>query len=129
MPGCEVKPSASQPLAQFPEYLVPFRSHQGEREKNELPIRRCQGCEDSRQHEKRLFHEGTKFFLVRIVNQRHKEPSKVIERRFDLTLIRKLEAIMDPKWNTIVDNIAIRIGMVVVGFGVWLAVSYGLLSA
>jgi hypothetical protein len=39
------------------------------------------------------------------------------------------EAIMDPKWNTIVDNIAVRIGMVVVGFSVWLAVSYGLLSA
>ncbi len=36
---------------------------------------------------------------------------------------------MDPKWNSIVDHIAVRIGMLIVGFGVWLAVSYGLLSA
>jgi len=36
---------------------------------------------------------------------------------------------MDSKWNAIVDNIAVRIGMVIVGFSVWLAVSYGLLSA
>jgi hypothetical protein len=35
---------------------------------------------------------------------------------------------MDAKWNRVVDNIAIRIGMVVVGFGLWLAISYGLLS-
>jgi hypothetical protein len=36
---------------------------------------------------------------------------------------------MDPKWNNLVDNMAVRIGMVVVGFALWLAVSYGLLSA
>jgi len=40
-----------------------------------------------------------------------------------------MEAVMDSKWNAIVDNIAVRIGMVIVGFSVWLAVSYGLLSA
>jgi hypothetical protein len=36
---------------------------------------------------------------------------------------------MDAKWNAILDNMAVRIGMVVVGFGVWFAVGYGLLAA
>jgi hypothetical protein len=36
---------------------------------------------------------------------------------------------MDAKWNKIIDNAAVRIGMVVAGFGVWLVVSYGLLAA
>jgi hypothetical protein len=36
---------------------------------------------------------------------------------------------MDAKWNNIVDNTMVRIAMVVVVFGAWLAVSYGLLSA
>ena len=36
---------------------------------------------------------------------------------------------MDAKWNAIVDNTAVRIGMVVAKFTVWLAVTYGLLSA
>ena len=36
---------------------------------------------------------------------------------------------MDAKWNNIVDNAAVRIGMVVTGFGIWLALSYALLSA
>jgi hypothetical protein len=36
---------------------------------------------------------------------------------------------MDAKWNNVVDNIAVRIGTLVVGFAVWLAVSYGFLSA
>ncbi len=36
---------------------------------------------------------------------------------------------MDAKWNNVVDNTAVRIGMVVAVFGVWLAVSYGLLAA
>ncbi len=35
---------------------------------------------------------------------------------------------MDAKWNNIVDNIAVRIGMVLVGFSVWFAVSYELLA-
>lgn len=36
---------------------------------------------------------------------------------------------MDAKWNNIVDNLAVRIGALVVGFGIWLAVSYVLLAA
>jgi len=36
---------------------------------------------------------------------------------------------MDAKWNNIVDNPAVRITMVIVAFGVWFAVSYGLLAA
>jgi CO dehydrogenase/acetyl-CoA synthase alpha subunit len=40
-----------------------------------------------------------------------------------------LEDVMDAKWNDIVDNTMVRIGMVVVGFGAWLAIGYGLLAA
>jgi hypothetical protein len=36
---------------------------------------------------------------------------------------------MDPKWNNVVDNMAVRIGMMLAVFGMWLAVSYGLLAA
>jgi hypothetical protein len=39
------------------------------------------------------------------------------------------EDVMDAKWNNIVDNTMVRIAMVVVGFGAWLAIGYGLLSA
>jgi hypothetical protein len=39
------------------------------------------------------------------------------------------EDVMDAKWNNIVDNTMVRIGMVVVGFGAWLAIGYGLLAA
>ena len=39
-----------------------------------------------------------------------------------------LEAVMDAKWNDIVDNTMVRIGMVVIGFGAWLAIGYGLLA-
>ena len=42
---------------------------------------------------------------------------------------RFLEDVMDAKWNDIVDNTMVRIGMVVVGFGAWLAIGYGLLAA
>jgi hypothetical protein len=35
---------------------------------------------------------------------------------------------MDAKWNKIVDKPVVRIAMVVAGFGIWLALSYGLLS-
>jgi hypothetical protein len=35
---------------------------------------------------------------------------------------------MDAKWNNIVDNAAVRISMVVVGFAAWLAISYSLLK-
>jgi hypothetical protein len=37
--------------------------------------------------------------------------------------------IMDAKWNSVIDNMAVRIGLVVVGFSVWLALGYSLLSA
>ncbi len=36
---------------------------------------------------------------------------------------------MDAKWNNIVDNTAVRIVMIVVGFGTWLAIGYGILAA
>ena len=36
---------------------------------------------------------------------------------------------MDAKWNDIVDNPMVRIGMMVIGFGAWLAIGYGLLAA
>lgn len=36
---------------------------------------------------------------------------------------------MDAKWNNIIDNPAVRIAMMIVGFGVWFALSYGLLAA
>jgi hypothetical protein len=36
---------------------------------------------------------------------------------------------MDAKWNNIVDHPAVRIAMVIAGFGVWFALSYGLLAA
>ena len=36
---------------------------------------------------------------------------------------------MDAKWNNIVDNAVVRITMVVVGFGAWLAIGYTLLAS
>lgn len=36
---------------------------------------------------------------------------------------------MDAKWNNIVDNGLVRIGMVAAAFVIWVAVSYGLLAA
>ena len=35
---------------------------------------------------------------------------------------------MSAKWNDVVDNTLVRIGMVVVAFGAWFAISYKLLS-
>ncbi len=35
---------------------------------------------------------------------------------------------MDAKWNNIVDNALVRTTLIVLGFGAWLAISYGLLS-
>ena len=45
------------------------------------------------------------------------------------TIADHLEAVMDAKWNNIVDNTMVRIAMVVVAFGAWLAIGYGLLAA
>jgi hypothetical protein len=35
---------------------------------------------------------------------------------------------VDAKWNSIIDNLAVRTGLLLLGFGAWLAISYGLLS-
>jgi len=35
---------------------------------------------------------------------------------------------MDAKWNDIADNIAVRLGAVIVVFGAWIVASYTLLS-
>jgi hypothetical protein len=35
---------------------------------------------------------------------------------------------MDAKWNNVIDNTMVRIAMVAVGFGAWLAIGYGLMS-
>jgi hypothetical protein len=35
---------------------------------------------------------------------------------------------MDARWNKVVDNIAVRITLVAVGFGAWLVITYGLMS-
>jgi hypothetical protein len=40
-----------------------------------------------------------------------------------------LEIIMDAKWNNIVDNGLVRIGMLAAAVALWVAVSYALLSA
>ena len=35
---------------------------------------------------------------------------------------------MDAKWNKVVDNFAVRAGMLVLAFGAWLAIAYGVLA-
>ena len=50
-------------------------------------------------------------------------------RQKSAATIDPLEAVMDAKWNNIADNTMVRIGLVVVGFGAWLAIGYGLLAA
>ena len=35
---------------------------------------------------------------------------------------------MDAKWNNIADNVVVRTVLLLVGFGAWLAISYGLLT-
>jgi hypothetical protein len=35
---------------------------------------------------------------------------------------------MDAKWNNIIDNLPVRVTLLLVGFGVWLAITYGLLA-
>jgi hypothetical protein len=36
---------------------------------------------------------------------------------------------MDAKWNNVIDKISVRLLLLAVGFGVWLAISYGVLAA
>jgi hypothetical protein len=35
---------------------------------------------------------------------------------------------MDAKWNNVVDNFVVRVTLIALGFGAWLAIGYGLLS-
>jgi len=41
----------------------------------------------------------------------------------------KLEDVMDAKWNEVIDRFSTRLLLLAVGFGVWLAISYGVLAA
>lgn len=36
---------------------------------------------------------------------------------------------MDAKWNNIIDKFSVRALLLAVGFGVWLAISYGVLAS
>jgi hypothetical protein len=36
---------------------------------------------------------------------------------------------MDAKWNNVIDRFSVRLLLLAVGFGVWLAISYGVLAA
>jgi hypothetical protein len=35
---------------------------------------------------------------------------------------------MDAKWNRVIDRLAVRTALLLMGFGAWLAISYGLLA-
>ena len=35
---------------------------------------------------------------------------------------------MDAKWNKVIDKLTVRTALLMLGFGAWLAVSYGLLA-
>ncbi len=35
---------------------------------------------------------------------------------------------MDAKWNNVIDRASVRISMVVLAFGAWLAISYSLMK-
>ena len=36
---------------------------------------------------------------------------------------------MDAKWNDVIDRFSVRVALLAVGFGVWLAISVGILAA
>jgi hypothetical protein len=36
---------------------------------------------------------------------------------------------MDAKWNDVIDKFSVRMALLTVVFGVWLAISYGVLAA
>jgi len=65
---------------------------------------------------------GTKFPFIRITNQRLPDTSKRQAAEMDL------EAIMDAKWNKVIDKLTVRMALLVVGFGAWFAISYSLLA-
>jgi len=75
---------------------------------------------------KKVLQDGTYFRGGRITNQELQTSSKQLQHENKQIF---LEDVMDAKWNNIVDNTMVRIGMVVVGFGAWLAIGYGLLAA
>ncbi len=75
---------------------------------------------------KKVLQDGTYFRGGRITNQELQTSSKQLQHENKQIF---LEDVMDAKWNDIVDNTMVRIGMVVVGFGAWLAIGYGLLAA
>ena len=85
--------------------------------------RRMARPEGSEQSKKIFLHPGTKLFSLRIVNQKVPGTSKEITER------QNLEALMDAKWNNVIDRFSVRVGLLVVGFGIWLAISYGILAA
>jgi len=35
---------------------------------------------------------------------------------------------MDAKWNKVIDRLAVRTALLIMGFGAWLVISYGLLA-
>jgi hypothetical protein len=61
----------------------------------------------------------------RITNQELQTSSKRVQHEKN----KISGGVMDAKWNNIVDNTMVRIAMVVVGFGAWLAIGYGLLAS
>jgi hypothetical protein len=58
---------------------------------------------------------------MRIVNQKVLKPSKLMQQG--------LEIKMDAKWNNVIDRFSVRLALLAVAFGVWLAISYGVLAA
>jgi hypothetical protein len=75
---------------------------------------------------KKLLQKGTYFPGRRITNQELQTPVKRFQREDKRNFSG---GVMNAKWNNIVDNTMVRIAMVVVGFGAWLAIGYGLLAA
>jgi hypothetical protein len=43
--------------------------------------------------------------------------------------MQTLEIEMDAKWNNVIDRFSVRVALLAVAFGVWLAISYGVLAA
>ncbi len=35
---------------------------------------------------------------------------------------------MDAKWNKVIDRFSVRLALLALGFGIWLAISYGVLA-
>lgn len=35
---------------------------------------------------------------------------------------------MDAKWNKVIDKLTVRTALLILGFGAWVAISYGLLA-